>query len=323
MIGDAPTRQIMPYLDAEIERALTDSIKAFGVLTPIIVDQDRRIIDGHNRARIAAELLIPCPEHKIHVENEADALEYAATLNLDRRTFSPETRRTVVLHLAELNYSQRAIAGAVKVSQATVNNDLKADDPQVNSRCSPGTQPKITGRDGKAYPAKAFERTPAEREAILVEYENGVTQTAIGERMGLSSQTIGYHIKKAREARLGSPANPTRSETTKHRESTIREMAAAGRTSRQIAAALDVPVAAIWPIANRIGVSVTVDKSRLHDSARIASEVSFTLEGAASAVQLVDFGDLDTALIDGWVTSMAGSLHVLKQFHNQLKEMTQ
>jgi transposase-like protein len=330
MLSDAPCRQIMPNLDAEIERALTASIKAFGVLTPIIVDQNRRIIDGHNRARIAAELLIPCPEHKIRIENEADALEYAATLNLDRRTFSPETRKQMVAQLAAQGFSQRAIAGVVGASQSQVQRDLEKDEDQVTHDGSPDLPAKVTGTDGKRY---TVTRTPEENEAILAEYESGTSRKAIAERMGMTEGGVGHIFIKARATRdalagipapaKGSPVTPNRYEATRKREATLVEMAARGYTNRQIAEAIGVTLAGTNAIAKRVGVTLTVDKSHHHDSTRIASETCFTLEGAAIAVGLVDFDDFDGAPIDDWVTSLADSLRVLKQFHKQLKEMTQ
>ncbi len=58
MSAEAPAivdRQVMPDLDAEIRAGLRESILRFGVMVPIVVDQNGEIIDGHNRWAIASE----------------------------------------------------------------------------------------------------------------------------------------------------------------------------------------------------------------------------------------------------------------------------
>lgn len=62
--------QLFDALPAHIEDALRASIKRFGVLVPIAVDQDGRTIDGHHRARIAREEAADCPERMITVASD-------------------------------------------------------------------------------------------------------------------------------------------------------------------------------------------------------------------------------------------------------------
>src|SRR4051812_39932626 len=48
-------------LEPATEAALRASIERFGVLVPVTFDQRGRILDGHHRWRMAAELGVDCP----------------------------------------------------------------------------------------------------------------------------------------------------------------------------------------------------------------------------------------------------------------------
>lgn len=80
----------------------------------------------------------------------------ARTLNLDRRHLTTKQRREVVAALWQEEHSLRAIAGVVGVSQEQVRQDLAGV-----TRVTPA---RVTGRDGKSYPAK---RPAAERVAQI------------------------------------------------------------------------------------------------------------------------------------------------------------
>jgi len=137
--------QLFPALDRATEDALRESINRWGVIAPIVVDQDGQVIDGHHRKRIASELGIYCDEQQIEVGSEDDARAIAATLNTDRRHMDIDQRRAIVAHLREQGHSLRAIAGAVGVSQVTVMKDAAA----VNGL----TPETVRGADGKTYPS--------------------------------------------------------------------------------------------------------------------------------------------------------------------------
>jgi len=142
------TFQLFPSLDPAVEAALRESIGRFGVLVPVIYDQHDRLLDGHNRQRIAEELEVECPFHVVNVEDDAQAEEIVKTINLDRRHLHPEQRREIAAALRANGHSERAIAGALGVSQPTVHRDLEATD-------SPESVPdRIVGRDGKSRPAR-------------------------------------------------------------------------------------------------------------------------------------------------------------------------
>lgn len=147
--------QVFSDLDEATYSALKESIAARGVLVPIAVDQDQRIIDGHNRARAARELGVECPQVVVHVEDHQDGRDVALLLNTVRRHLDVEQRRSVVADLRAAGHSLRAIAGAVGVTQTTVRNDLDKSGVQG---CTPE---RSTGQDGKSYPATTPKRVCA------------------------------------------------------------------------------------------------------------------------------------------------------------------
>lgn len=126
-----PTFQPMPDLTTEQYEALKADIVIHGIVVPIVVDQYDRVLDGHNRIRIAAALNIECPREVHLVADDDEAANLAVTLNCARRHLSREQVREVIA--GELQRrpadSDRAIARRVGCSPSTVGS---VRDPQVS-----------------------------------------------------------------------------------------------------------------------------------------------------------------------------------------------
>lgn len=114
--------QPMPELSDDQFRTLRDNIKARGILVPIVVDQHGRILDGHNRFRIATELGIEYPTEVREVRDDQDAGDIAVELNCSRRHLTREQVRQVIHGeiLRRPDDSDRAIARRVGCSPSTV-----------------------------------------------------------------------------------------------------------------------------------------------------------------------------------------------------------
>jgi DNA-binding CsgD family transcriptional regulator len=143
----AATYQLFDALPSHIEDALRESIRRFGVLVPVVRDQDGNTIDGHHRSRIADEEGIDYRVDVVTVTDADEAREIARTLNSDRRHLTQDQRREVVAHLRGRGHSTRAIAEAVGASVGTVHNDVR----EVFSAEHLPTE--VRGTDGKTYPA--------------------------------------------------------------------------------------------------------------------------------------------------------------------------
>src|SRR5436305_15199376 len=83
----------LPPLSAEERDGLRASIALHGVLVPIMLTEDGRIIDGNNRKQIADELGVDCPEVVQTGLAEEEVRALARSLNLARRQMNREARR--------------------------------------------------------------------------------------------------------------------------------------------------------------------------------------------------------------------------------------
>ena len=96
-----PVFQVMAPLDDDARAALRADIGAHGVQVPVVRTADGRIIDGHHRAEIAAELGIACPSLTVDVDDQA-ATEMALRLNILRRHMGPVGWADAFRRLAEV-----------------------------------------------------------------------------------------------------------------------------------------------------------------------------------------------------------------------------
>lgn len=115
--------QPMPALTEAELAALRADVAAHGVLVPVVLDQHGRVLDGHHRRQVAAELGIECPNVVRHVADDDEAADVAVTLNAARRHLSRVQRHGLVA--AEIarrpGDSDRAIARRVGCDHKTVS----------------------------------------------------------------------------------------------------------------------------------------------------------------------------------------------------------
>ena len=162
--------QLFADLPPATEAALRASIVRFGVLVPVVKDQNGQIIDGHHRSRIAAELHVDYKVDQVEVVDAEHAKAIARTLNADRRHLTEQQRREVVAALAGetvaagkggreevARHSPEAIAGALGVDRKTVVNDINelGNDPMFVRPA------KTLGQDGKVRPTRRADPDPA------------------------------------------------------------------------------------------------------------------------------------------------------------------
>jgi hypothetical protein len=139
--------QLFPALDAATEAALRSSIQQFGVVYPVVKDEEGNIIDGHHRARIADDLGVDYP---VIVRPNGAAENLAIDLNTARRGGDVEKRRRDVAEMRSDGHSQTAIAKAVGVSQQQVAKDIAAIELTTGCKLAPD---RTVGLDGKSRPS--------------------------------------------------------------------------------------------------------------------------------------------------------------------------
>lgn len=146
--------QLMPPLSPDEYNALHESIRLHGIKTPVLVDEDGVMIDGHHRQKIAQELGIDCPEQVEHGLTDEEKRTLALTLNLDRRHLNREQKRALIAESvkADPKLSNREHARRTGVDDKTVGAvrtelESTAEIPQSETRVSgdgrvrPATQP--------------------------------------------------------------------------------------------------------------------------------------------------------------------------------------
>lgn len=148
--------QLFEALPQPVDDALRASIKRFGMLVPVAVDQDRNIIDGRHRLRIAKEVGAQAHYTVITITDQDQADEIQRSLNADRRHLSGDRLREHILFLAQQVddrgvgvHSQATIARVVGISQPYVTQVL-GDSQHISTYMLPDRR---KGADGKDRPA--------------------------------------------------------------------------------------------------------------------------------------------------------------------------
>ena len=98
-----PVALLFPPLLPEERSALEASVRRFGVLAPVVVDVDDRIVDGRHRAEIAESLGYAYPTRLL--PEGLSPWDYAGTVNLDRRSLTPQQRVAVLLHAEQEGFA--------------------------------------------------------------------------------------------------------------------------------------------------------------------------------------------------------------------------
>lgn len=162
-----------PPLDPQELEILRQSIADHGVLCPVVRDKHGRVIDGHNRQRIAGELGVDCPEVTVPLEGE-EADRLAEELQLGRRNLSREARDERIAALRRSGMTQAVIADVVGLTEARVDQVLKSSRLISKVESVPRTITTSRGR----RPTKYNKRKPPNPAIATVKKTNEETQLA-------------------------------------------------------------------------------------------------------------------------------------------------
>lgn len=151
--ASAQPYQLLPPLSDDEYASLKTDIAQHGVLVPVELDTEGRLLDGHHRLRIWGELRaegVKVPDYPRIVRaglSEDDKVAHVLALNLARRHLTPKQRAEVVGTLRLKGWSLRRIAQVVGVHHDTVRRDLSI----VGIPTMPD---RIQRRNGGTYPAR-------------------------------------------------------------------------------------------------------------------------------------------------------------------------
>lgn len=167
--------QTMPPLAQEDADALERSIRTHGIQTPIIVDEQGNIIDGHHRREIAERCGLSLPVEVRRGLDESTKVALSISLNVDRRQLTREQKREIIAASlrAEPEASNREHARRVGVSDNTVGavrSDLeeRAQIAHVDERTDslgrqqPASKPVINIKTKETHSTETTETFDAE-----------------------------------------------------------------------------------------------------------------------------------------------------------------
>lgn len=152
--------QLFDALTEDEYKALKEDIRQRGVLVPVEYDETGAILDGHHRIKAWNELRaegVDVPQFtKItrYFENEAQKRNHIRALNIIRRHLTKDQRAAQWIAMRQDGMSYRAIAETSGVEPSTVMRSVE------NSGVAFATPEKVTGKDGKNYPAKDRPKPP-------------------------------------------------------------------------------------------------------------------------------------------------------------------
>lgn len=209
--------QVMPPLSGEEYEALKASIaKAGRIYSPIIMDGEHNIIDGHNRARACEELGIDYRSRygETHIRDidELEARMLARRLNLGRRHLTREQLAQIVLDVKAEHprWSARKISAELggMPSEFTVREILGC----ATARSSQlRTSPKVESQDGRSRPASA--EAAAEQRAKIasaIGIHPNRSNRDIAAELGCSDRTVGkVRADRMTQIRAATPESKT------------------------------------------------------------------------------------------------------------------
>ena len=109
----------LPPLTEEQYEGLRSSIAVSGVKVPILIDENKQIIDGWHRKQIADELDYDCPEIVEENLTDDEKRTLARALNLARRQLTNDQKRIVIA-----DQLQETAKGCNRTSALTVQSEL-------------------------------------------------------------------------------------------------------------------------------------------------------------------------------------------------------
>lgn len=257
-----------------------------------------------NRTEIAAEIRIGTPE---------DALWYALGANSRNglRLKSEDKKHAILLALKTWpDKSTRELAEQIGCHHAWV---ARIKDQVSTSRHLPD---RVTGKDGKSYPAAKENRTTAERvEAVRALSKQGLTCEQMAADLGLS-------INRVRQLARMAGVIPTKKYMTQAaRIEVIREMAAQGFHSRQIAPKIGVEHEHVRLLAKKAGIKMPDVRSRRIDANRVVGETVNAAEALTAGLELIDghFDELDAGRLDDWIARLQYAVKALNGLVGKLR----
>ena len=259
---------------------------------PVVVFHDGAqsyLADGFHRVLAAQRAGRDVIEAEVHSGTKADAVWYALGANRANglRLTPADKQHAIRLALASWpDKSQTQIAEQIGCSIGYVNKFKR----QVFT--SENLPERVTGKDGKSYPARRRPTSPHTKE-----------QPVDGAPPPTSAHSRRPAAVAARRAR-------------------IRTMAADGHSIPQIAAAVGLNPDYVVQLAATHQIEIParrVGRRQAIDSNRIVSTLVFDAEHLTTSTELIDYAALDRALLHSWIQDLEVARRTLGKFIRRLR----
>lgn len=186
---NTPYAGLLPPLSTEEFEALKSDVKDNGVQSPILVDEDDNILDGHHRYRIDKDAPIKIVRGLSEQEKQALVIK----CNLIRRNLSPSQKsevlkkqKAIAKQLRELDakkWTQAKVAKTLGVSRESISKWFTTNGKDTNS-CKPDARVKVN---------------TSAKEKIITRVDAGETQSQVAADFGITQQAVGKIVKQAGE----------------------------------------------------------------------------------------------------------------------------
>ena len=323
IVFDAGT-QIRASIDQHVVTDYAEQMIAGATFPPLVVFHDgvkHYLADGFHRFMAAQRNLFRDFDVDVRPGTKEDALWFALGANNahGHRLSGADKKRAILLAITTWpDRSANQIAQQIGVNPGYFSR-VKA---QHNLDTTPA---RVTGRDGKSYPAsspKPSRPVSPQRLAVQALVKQGLSTGAIREATGAAGGTIAAARKD-----LGVAGRDNSRQAVANRRERLREMASEGYTSRQMAQALSLTEEGCRDILRKEKIDVPADKAvgriKRHDSNRIIERIVADAENLVEGVNLVEFADLDRAQLAGWLKSLQASRDKLGAFIRRLMKEQQ
>lgn len=175
--------QYLPSLSLDEYEALKESIKEFGVIQPVIVDEVGDIIDGYHRAKACRELSVDYPTRVMEGLGKEQKENLSVSLNLKRRHLTKEQKKDLAISLREQGWTQERVSMVFEVSQRTISNWLsnfsKLDQASPRQPDKPDDSAKL--REEISYYENLTKKQEREIEALKSREPKVIEKTVVKE----------------------------------------------------------------------------------------------------------------------------------------------